>query len=44
MRFEVRFSNGFWKLFDTHAYTGVAWYELHKDAVIDCAAANKNFG
>lgn len=28
MRYEIRFSNGYWKLFDTHEYCSVAAFGL----------------
>jgi hypothetical protein len=31
-RYEVRWSNGFWKLFDRHFYKGFAKFSLRKDA------------
>ena len=32
-RFQVRFSNGFWKSFDTEEYTSVDIHLLKKEAV-----------
>ena len=33
MRYEVRWSNGYWKLFDNHFYRGFAAFGLKKDAL-----------
>jgi hypothetical protein len=40
MRFRVQFTNGLWRLFDTHWYEEVAWYGLRKDAQTACDKAN----
>jgi hypothetical protein len=40
MRFQVRFVNGFWRLFDVDRYEEVAWFGLQKDAQTACDKAN----
>ena len=30
---ELRWSNGYWKLFDTERYTSIAMFGLKKDAI-----------
>lgn len=32
MQFEIRFSNGFWKLFDSRNYRDVAKFDSQKEA------------
>jgi len=32
MQFEVRFTNGYWKLFDNKAYREVAMFDSYKEA------------
>jgi len=33
MQFDVRFTNGYWKLFDLKAYREVAKFDSYKEAV-----------
>jgi hypothetical protein len=40
MKFEVRWINGYWSLFDTDEYASVWLYGLKKDAATQCAKAN----
>ena len=40
MRFEVRFTNGYYKLFDTHKYTDVALFETRREC--EQAVARRN--
>jgi hypothetical protein len=42
MRYEVRWSNGYWKAFDTITYREVALFYLKKDAVESTNSANRN--
>lgn len=39
-RFQVRWSNGAWKLFDTERYTAVDIFAMKRDALVACAEAN----
>jgi hypothetical protein len=41
MRFEVRWNNGYWKVFDTHKYTDVNKAFLKKDALAQVKKLNK---
>lgn len=40
MRYEVRWNNGYWKLFDKHYYTDAAIFGLKKEAEQEAAKAN----
>lgn len=40
MRYEVRFTNGAWKLFDTVEYTDVALFFVRTEADRACNDAN----
>lgn len=40
MRYEVRWSNGFWKLFDTYRYTSLDRFYLESEAVTAVAWMN----
>ena len=40
MKYEVRWSNGFWKTFDTARYESVAVHGTQADAVIAVSRAN----
>lgn len=42
MRFEVRFSNGYWKLFDTRRYESVGLFYLKAYALAAAYEANTN--
>lgn len=44
MRFEKRWSNGYWKLFDTHFYSSVAIFGTEKECAAAVAKANSNKG
>lgn len=39
-RYQTRFSNGFWKTFDTHTYTSIRVHYTQADAVIAAARFN----
>lgn len=41
MRFEVRFSNGYWKLFDTNRYASVAVFGELRYALDACEWENR---
>lgn len=40
MRYEVRWSNGYWKLFDVRRYASVALFGDMRDALDACECAN----
>jgi len=40
MKYEVRWSNGFWKTFDTACYESVACHNSQAEAVIAVSKAN----
>lgn len=40
MRFEVRFSNGYWKLFDTVEYESAELFYIKREADAACDRAN----
>lgn len=40
MRFEKRWSNGYWKLFDTERYTSVQTYRTEKECMKAVIKAN----
>jgi hypothetical protein len=41
MRYEVRFNNGYWSLFDTIEYYGLELFHLKVDAEKAAAEANE---
>jgi len=41
-RFEVRHTNGYWKLFDTHTYMDVAIFDALAAATRECANRNRD--
>jgi hypothetical protein len=43
MRYELRFNNGYWKLFDTFQYRSIEMFGLKTDAEAAVAEANTNF-
>ena len=40
MKYEVRWSNGFWKTFDTDRYESVAVHHSEAEAIVAAARAN----
>lgn len=40
MRYGVTFNNGFWKVFDNHAFRDVAKHYTEKQAFEDCGSRN----
>jgi hypothetical protein len=44
MRYEVRWTNGYWKLFDSDEYTDVGLFYVKTEAEKACAEANKGRG
>lgn len=42
MRYQAKFSNGAWKLFDSHAYDDVAVFDTQREALKAAERANLN--
>lgn len=41
MRYEVRWANGYWRIFDTERYTTLSLSDRKKEAVAAVAVLNK---